>query len=350
VLTPQFVTDPTEWTRAITHLPGAHVLQSWEWGAFKAEYGWAPTRVLFFEGERLQAAAQVLRRPLPRTPFGVSYVPKGPILDYGNSSLFDQTLAALEKIGRAQHAIFVKIDPDLAKAAAESPSEKVLSTRAWRASREQIQFKNTMLLDLAQSEAQLLALMKPKTRYNIRLAEKHGVQVEAGGCEDLPLFYAMYAETSERDGFLIRHFPYYRQAWGSFIQADRAQMFLARVGEETVAGLILFCFSGRAWYFYGASRSAHREAMPNHLLQWHAIRWAKAQGCTTYDFWGAPDALDQKSPMQGVYRFKAGFGARFAQHVGAYDFVIHPSLYYLYAVVRPWYLAKLRAKANPPVL
>jgi peptidoglycan pentaglycine glycine transferase (the first glycine) len=84
--------------------------------------------------------------------------------------------------------------------------------------------------------------------------------------------------------------------------------------------------------------------MPNHLLQWEAIRWAKAHGCTVYDFWGAPNALDEHDPMYGVFRFKEGFGGKFTQTIGAHDFVVNPGLYFLYAVVRPKYLAFLRSK------
>ncbi|MBI4787485.1 MAG: peptidoglycan bridge formation glycyltransferase FemA/FemB family protein, partial [Chloroflexi bacterium] len=338
VLTPRVIHDHDQWNHAILRLPAAHILQSWEWGAFKAKYGWTPTRVLFLDQDTPRAAAQILRRPLPHTPFGVLYVPKGPLLDYSNSTLVTETLSALARIAREQRAIFIKIDPDL-------PLNTVhcsLLTVHWHLSREQIQFKNTVLLDLTPTEEQLLAAMKPKTRYNIRLAQKRGVRIIPGTRADLPLFYEMYAETSARDGFLIRQFPYYHDAWGAFLDAGRAQMLLARIGDETVAGLILFVFGDRAWYFYGASRNTHRDAMPNHLLQWEAIRWAQAHGCTVYDFWGAPDTLDENAPMYGVYRFKEGFGGKFTQHIGAYDFVVNRPLYFLYAVVRPWYLARLR--------
>jgi lipid II:glycine glycyltransferase (peptidoglycan interpeptide bridge formation enzyme) len=367
MLKPRLITSAAEWNRSILELPAPHILQSWEWGAFKAKYGWTPLRVLFCDGNRTRAAAQVLRRPLPHTPFGVLYVPKGPLLDYADPTLLGETLAALESIAREQRGIFIKIDPDVVKtvgsgqwAVGSEPrpeksgqwavdsgrngAEELLVSRRWRVSHEQIQFRNTMLLDLGRSEEEILAGMKPKTRYNIRLASKRGVRVEVGTVDDLNLFYEMYKETSARDGFLIREFPYYRDAWGAFIKAGLAHMLLARLEDATVAGLILFRFGDRAWYFYGASREAHREAMPNHVLQWQAILWAKAQGCTTYDFWGAPDTLDPNAPMYGVYRFKEGFGGRFTPHIGAYDYVVNPTLYFLYAVVRPRYLDRLRAR------
>jgi peptidoglycan pentaglycine glycine transferase (the first glycine) len=345
VLTDRLITNPDEWNNSILRLPQPHVLQSWEWGAFKAKYGWTPTRVLLCDGNAARGAALVLRRALPHTPFGVLYVPKGPALDCEEHELYQATLAALERIAREQRAIFVKIDPDIERVNGQEPAiVRQLVERGWKPSREQIQFKNTVLLDLHPSEEELLAGMKAKTRYNIRVAIKHGVKVEEGTAEDLRLFYEMYTETSARDGFVIRQFAYYRDALGAFLEAGRARMFLARLGGETIAGLVLFVFGMHAWYFYGASRTSHRDAMPNHLLQWEAIRWAKAQGCRTYDFWGAPDRLDEQAPMYGVFRFKQGFGGRFTEHIGAYDYVVNPALYFLYSVVRPRYLARLRAR------
>lgn len=336
---PQLITNPAEWNSTLAALPGAHVLQTWQWGEIKARHGWSPMRFAFRETDSVAGAAQILRRLLPRTPFGVLYVPKGPALASDDPNFLSIVLNEIERIAREQRAIFVKIDPDIRS---NSPSASVLASRRWRVSEEQIQFHNTVTLDLSRSEADILAGMKPKWRYNIKLAEKKGVRIDEGKLQDLRLFYEMYAETSARDGFLIRPFPYYQDVWSTMLNANLAQVLLARVGDETVAGLILFLFGTRAWYFYGASRNTHRELMPNHLLQWEAMRQAKVRGCTEYDFWGAPDVLDESAPMFGVYKFKMGFGGEFVERVPAYDFVVNPVLYWLYAVARPRYLARLR--------
>lgn len=338
------ITNSAEWNHALVALPHPNVLQSWAWGEIKARHGWTSSRILFLENENPRAAAQILRRPLPRTPFGVLYVPKGPVLDYQNPALFSRALAELEIIARKRRAIFIKVDPDLRTT---QPAAAVLSKRGWRVSNEQIQFHNTVTLDLDRTEAEILAAMKPKWRYNLRLAEKKGVRVEFGDEGTLETFYAMYAETSARDGFMIRSLGYYRDVWETMLRAGQAKILLARVGEEPVAGIILFLFGKRAWYFYGASRSTHRDLMPNHLLQWEAIRFAQAQGCTEYDFWGAPDVLDESASMYGVYKFKMGFGGEFVERIPAHDFVVNRPLYWLYAVARPKYLARLRKQAAP---
>ena len=335
------VLDAVEWNTALASLPNAHILQTWEWGELKSRYGWTPTRLLYTENGAPLAAAQILRRPVPRTPFGVLYVPKGPALDYGDTSRLQEVLTALEQYARRNRAIFVKVDPDIRTG---TPAAAILPDRNWCVSPEQIQFHNTVMLDLTPGEEELLAALKPKWRYNLRLAQKKGVRVEPGTEADLPLFYELYAETSARDGFLIRQFSYYRDVWSTLLHANLAQLLFARVGDETVAGLILFVFARRAWYFYGASRNTHREWMPNHLLQWEAIRWAQAHGCTAYDFWGAPDRLDENEPMYGVYKFKMGFGGEFVERIPAHDFIVSPALYWLYAVARPRYLARLRRR------
>jgi lipid II:glycine glycyltransferase (peptidoglycan interpeptide bridge formation enzyme) len=176
------------------------------------------------------------------------------------------------------------------------------------------------------------------------LAQKKGVNVREGGSDDLELLYSLYNETSQRDGFLIRPFDYYRDAWGSFVQADRAQPLIAEVNGEAVAGLILFHFADQALYMYGMSRSIYREYMPNHLLQWRAMQWAKARGCTVYDLWGAPDELHESDSMWGVYKFKEGLGGKFTEHVGAYDSVTSRFWYWVYSVVMPKVLAAMRRR------
>lgn len=336
------IEDRITWNTAVARLPAGHVLQSWEWGQVKGLHGWTAGRLLWTGEEGPVAAAQVLRRPLPYTPWGLLYAPKGPALDYSDAELVRSVLADLEAYSRRRKAIALKIDPDVNLPAVA----ELLLERGWRYSAEQIQFRNTALLDLDPTEKELLADMKSKTRYNTRLAARRGVSVRAGGVPEIPLFYEMYAETGARDGFTIREYGYYRDAWQTFLDAGLAHMLLAEVKGEAVAGLILFRFGETAWYMYGASTSQHRNKMPNYALQWEAIRWAKAVGCTLYDMWGAPDTLDEQDPMWGVWRFKEGLGAQFTPHIGAYDYPASRLLYSAYAALLPRYVRWLRGRRS----
>ncbi len=352
------VTDPGGWDRALLALPNPHILQTWAWGEFKSRHGWSAARFLFEEGGRTVAAASVLQRRLPHLPVSILYVPKGPALDWTNADLARRVLAELERMARRRQALFVKIDPDIYYAGTKLPSSsrlaygleaaRLLTARGWRFSDEQIQFRNTLLLDLTRSEEDLLAAMKQKTRYNVRLAERRGVSVRPGSSADLDLFYRLYAETAQRDGFIIRPPGYYRDAWERFLGEGLAHLLLAHADGDVVAGLILFAFGETAWYMYGASADQHRELMPNYLLQWEAIRLARSLGCTLYDLWGAPERLDESDPMWGVVRFKLGLGGEIARGLGAWDYPANRLGYRLYTAAMPRYLGWQRERHEQP--
>ncbi len=363
-MAPAPVHDPEAWNRLLLGLPGGHLLQSWPWGEFKSRYGWNAERLAWSDpGGKPVAAAQILRRGFAGFPgLAVLYAPRGPCLDFADPVLRRSVLDDLQTLARRQRAIFLKIDPPVpvgrglpgtpeATDDANGPGMiSELRASGWHFSQDQIQFRNTLTLDLRRPEEALLAAMKQKTRYNIGLAERHGVRVRPGNLEDLHLLYRMYAETSLRDGFVIRHEGYYQDAWGSFLRAGLAQPLVAEVEGEAVAALLVYRFGETCWYIYGMSREAHRERMPNHLLQWEAIRWARAQGCATYDFWGAPDRLAPDDPMWGVYRFKEGFGAQLVRTVGAWDYPVRRGLYALYTRILPRLLGLLRSRGRAQTL
>jgi lipid II:glycine glycyltransferase (peptidoglycan interpeptide bridge formation enzyme) len=352
--------DPHTWDAALLNLPNPHVLQTWTWGKFKSRHGWSATRLLFQDGEETVAAASVLERKLPGIsrlpllPVSILYVPKGPALDWTDADLARRVLAELTNLARRRRALFIKIDPDVyypdqvpphsPRPASAPEIAHLLESHGWCFSDEQIQFRNTVLVDLDRSEEDLLAAMKSKTRYNVRLAARRGVTIRRGTLFDLDGFYQLYTETSSRDGFLIRPFDYYRDGWGSFLEADQAHLLLAEVEDESVAGLMLFTFGPAAWYLYGASSNRHRKHMPNQLLQWEAIRQAKVAGCTLYDMWGAPDHLDESDPMWGVVRFKLGLGGQLARGLGAWDYPTNRAAYRLYTELMPRYLDWMRRK------
>jgi peptidoglycan pentaglycine glycine transferase (the first glycine) len=223
-----------------------------------------------------------------------------------------------------------------------------LVRRGWRLSSDQIQFKNTVLIDLHPSEEEMLARMKQKTRYNIRLAEKKGVLVRIGTMEDLDMLYKMYAETSVRDGFVIRDNGYYQTVWKTFMSSEEptCEPLIADVDGEPVAGIFVFYFAGRAYYVYGMSRNAHREKMPTYLLQWEAMKRAKAKGCDVYDLWGAPDVFDESDSMWGVYRFKEGLGGEVVRTLGAWDFAPNPFWYKMYSEIIPRVLGLMRSRGK----
>lgn len=299
------------------------------------------------------AAAMVLRRPLPRNRSSILYVPKGPILNYKNPALRRVVLAQLEQIAQKERAIFIKIDPDVIKAWGSEDERKSpvgakfieeLKARDWRYSNDQIQYRNTVELDLDRSEDDILASMKQKTRYNIRLAARKGVAVRMGSPDDFPSIARMYVETAARDDFAVRPVEYYLDVWQTLYDAKMAQPLIAEYENEQLSAVIVVKYGPRALYMYGASTGRERQRMPNHLLQWQAILWAKEHGCRIYDFWGAPDEFDETDPLWGVWRFKAGFNGQVVRHIGAWDYPARPFWYWIYTAAIPKYLAFLRSR------
>jgi peptidoglycan pentaglycine glycine transferase (the first glycine) len=350
--------DPDHWNQLLCQELDGQLLQSWEWGQFKQRFGWKANYLSWKDEQgQARAAALVLKRSA-LSGFSILYCPRGPILDWSSESLRSSVLSELQKFSQSAGAIFIKIDPEVPLGSSQSETsdhllnplgEQVileLERLGWLASDEQIQFKNSMHLDLNPSEDELLRGMKSKTRYNIRLAGRRGVIVRKGDEQDLDLLYRMYAATSLRDRFTIREKAYYQDAWGSFIKSGMAQPFIAEVDGEPVAGIIVFHYGNRAIYMYGMSLEIHREKMPNQLLQWEAIRWAKAMGYAIYDFWGAPDTFTEQDPMWGVYRFKSGFGAEVIRTSGAWDYVTRPILYKFYHVILPRFLSIMRKRGR----
>lgn len=356
--------DAQKWNDLIATLPGAHVLQSWQWAQVKAAFGWEPLPTVWHDRQgEVAAAAMVLGRKLRvgGLPAGVQvmYVPKGPVLrDWSDSGLRSQVFDDLRILARRNRAIFIKIDPDVRSGvgipgsdqAAEDPIGTPLiaelKSRGWRFSQEQVQYRNTVLIDLRPSEDDLLMNMKQKTRYNVRLAGRRGVEVRVGTESDLDLLYRMYAETSVRDGFVIRGEDYYREVWRTGMQAGMAEALIAEVETQPVAAIVTFRFADRAWYLYGMSRDLHREKMPNYLLQWEAMRRAKEAGCRVYDLWGAPDVFDEEDSMWGVYRFKEGLGGRVVRHIGAWDLPVRPVHYWLYTRILPRVMEWMRRRSR----
>ncbi len=344
-----------KWHQALLTLTNPHPLQSWQWGQFKSRWGWsALPRLLDIDINQQPplAAAMILKRKVPRLPFSILYVPKGPILDYTQPALRRVVLAQLEQMARRERAIFVKIDPDVAQGWGLEEEEQnspigrkfieELQGRGWRYSDDQIQFRNTVELDLDRPTEDILAAMKSKTRYNIRLAGRKDVLVRAGTAADFPTIAAMYMETADRDNFTVRPTDYYLDAWQSFYDAGLAQPFIAEFEGTPLGAIIIVRYGQRAIYMYGASTDVERKRMPNYLLQWEAIRWAQAQGCKVYDFWGAPDEFVEDDPLWGVWRFKAGFQGQVVRHIGAWDFPARPFWYWIYTAVMPKYIEFLR--------
>ena len=318
-----------EWDSFLSHYPNAHILQSSAWGHLKADFGWQISHVVLHD-----CGAQILiKHILPGIRF--AYIPKGPV-GINLQLLWPE----IDEICHRSNCVFLKIEPDI-----WISDETNIDARFGQIpdrfihSNHSIQPMRTLIIDITGEEIQILERMKQKTRYNINLALKNNVVVKPH--TDLGSFYHLMEITGQRDQFGIHSLPYYQRAYDLFHTHDHCQLLLAEYEGTPLSALIVFKYGNRAWYFYGASSNMHRDRMPNYLLQWEAIRWARSQGCKEYDLWGVPDAdlstleanfTKQSTGLWGVYRFKRGFGGEVKRSVGPWDRVYKPYLYRIYSL------------------
>ena len=327
-----------QWDDFITSRQG-HLLQSWSWGELKSGFGWNAVRV-----QAAGAGAQILFRRLP-LGLTIAYVPKGPVVDWTNPEQCQAVFSTIHHEANQRRSVFLKVEPH---AWGAHPTGTTMATVADFLSRsgfspaDTIQPRTSLAIDLEQGDEAILASMKQKTRYNIRLAQKKGVMVRQGDAADVAIFYHLATVTANRNEFGVHSLRYYQAAFDLFVP-DRCSLFIAEFETEPIAALMVFRQGHDAYYFYGASSNQYRNLMATYLIQWTAMRWAKDQGCTRYDMWGIPDAdpatleaefQQRQDGLWGVYRFKRGFGGQVVQSLGAFDFVYNPLLYKLYKLRR----------------
>ena len=324
-----FSDQQAQWDAFISHQPTGHLLQSWGWGELKADSGWHPLRLALWDREQqcIAAAAQVLRRTAAHLPLRaghLAYIPKGPVCDW-SSPTCQIMLEELNNYLKRQGAFALHMEPAL-EVGEQKNTEVIKNLEASGFHKvPSVQPVRTILLDITPDEQSLLARMKEKWRYNLRLAGRKGVQVrEARTLEDVRNWYALLQSTGQRDQFGIHTLNYYLRAWRIFVPRNQARLFVAEYDGQLLAGIFVGLMAKQAIYLYGASSNEQRNLMPNYLLQWEAIRWAKSQGATCYDFWGIPETDAENEAMAGVYRFKSGWGGSVTRFIGNYEYVYRP--------------------------
>jgi lipid II:glycine glycyltransferase (peptidoglycan interpeptide bridge formation enzyme) len=191
--------------------------------------------------------------------------------------------------------------------------------------------RRSWVLDIRPSEEDLLAAMKEKWRYNIGLATRKKVRVrEAAEPEDLDTFYHLYEETSKRDGFFIHPKEHYAKILSLYSERDAAVLLLAEYEDKPIAGLMAVRCGLVTTYMFGASSNMERNRMPNHLLQWTAIRWAKAHGCSFYDFRAIAEVLDPGEDLYSLFTYKQGYGGYSTLSLRTHDLPYNAPLYWAY--------------------
>jgi len=301
-----------------------HPLQSWEWGEFRKKTGIKVIRLGAFESKTLKSSYQLTIHPLPKVNYTIIYFPKGPMPD-------KIMLEALKKLGVEEKAILIKMEPNIKE------NQDVVNFLLANGCQQgkPLFTKYTFQLDLQKTEEQLLADMKPKTRYNIGVAQKHGVEVVRDNSpEAFETYLKLAGETTKRQKFYAHTADYHRQMWETMRSSDIVHLFLAKYQGQILAAYIFFVFNKVLYYPYGASTREHREVMPTYALFWEAIKFGQKMGCKLFDMWGSlgPNP-NPKDPWYGFHQFKEGFGAQLVGFIGTYDLVINPTLYKLFNLI-----------------
>jgi len=322
------ITSLSDWNRFLSTHPNAHLLQTGEWGELKSAFGWKSVRIV--NGNE---GIQILLRQLP-LGFSIGYIPKV-ALGFQTSAFSEELWREINLVCKHNRAILLKLEPDEWE---DSKSNNLQFTNyELRISPHNIQPPRTIIVDISEDEEAILSRMKQKTRYNIRLAEKKGIIVHSW--DDLESFHKMMLVTGGRDGFGVHSYEYYKRAYELMHPKQMCEILLAEYEGKPLAALFVARNGNCAYYLYGASTDEERNRMPTYLLQWEAMKWAKARGCEKYDLWGVPDEDEatleanfekRHDGLWGVYRFKRGFGGELKRAAQAMDRVYNPLLYWAY--------------------
>ncbi len=317
----------------------SHPLQSWEWGEFRKSMGSEVVRLAAFDGGKLVSGYQLYSTTFPYTDKTVWLMLRGPMPD-------GPMLEAVKNWVARRNAIFVKIEPDVAHIVggvvdSDNPIEKFLLSNGCVVGKPFFA-SHSFWINLSKSSEELLASMKEKTRYNVRLAQKHGVVIEdQSNDEAFEKHLDLMLGTADRQGFKAHDREYHRKMWNLLSKSKdpKAYLLVAKYNEKILASWVLFKFHDTLYYPYGASSLENREVMASHAMMWAAIELGKNLKCKRFDLWGAAaPGYSSNDPWSGFTKFKEGFGGDWMSYVGSFDLVIDTTWYKIYRAAE-----KLRA-------
>lgn len=319
----------------------SHPLQSFEWAKFREKTG-----VKVIKGENFYLTIH----PLPKTFLNIGYLPKSSM---PNSKMLNELI----KIGKKERCIFIQLEPNVEKNKKTEKEIKDLEKKfRLKKAAHPLFTKYSFVLDLTQSEEELLKKMHPKTRYNIRLAKKHGVKiVQDNSKEAFKEYLRLSTETTKRQGFYAHTKTYHKILWET-LKTEKSKpeknkltaiMFLAKYKNKILAAWIIFVFKDTLYYPYGSSSSENREVMASNLIMWEVIKFGKKLGLKKFDMWGSlgPNA-NVKDSWYGFHKFKQGYGVELIEFVGSYDLITMNKLYKLYIIADKirWSFLKIKRK------
>lgn len=309
-------------------------LQSFEWGEFQESVRKNIFRFAVLNENEIIAVASVVEHNI-RLGMKYWYIPRGPVVSNQNEEVMRLLIGGMTEEAKKSGAMFVRMDP------AEKLGNEIFSNMKMKKVAGSVQPKDTLVLNLDLSEEGIMSEMKSKTRYNIRLAEKKGVEIFHGDLleENFEVFWNLIEETSSRDGIVPHGKVYYRKMLETLQESSNlcSRLYFARYEGKVIAANIVLFFDSYAVYLHGASSNKYRNVMAPYLLQWRQICDAKKRGCNKYDFWGI--TINNENPRWGgITRFKEGFGGEAIRYIGVYELPIENLKYRIYRLLKDFWM------------
>jgi len=312
------ITNKEQLNNFVGQEKNSQFLQSWEWGEFQEKVSGIIWRIGIEDRGKLVCAAKIIKKSLP---MGKSYFycGRGPVFLNGawDKEAGNLIFNEIKKIAGNEMVMFLRFDPTITLPPLNYIIKKTLD----------VQPANTLILNLAKNEDDLLKEMHQKTRYNIRLAEKKELKITAAGKERFDEFWQLLDQTAGRDKFRPHGISYYKAMLD--LPSDFIKLFFIESKKKFLACGLFSFFGDTATYLHGGSASESRNLMAPFLLQWEVIKKAKAGGFKFYDFHG----IDEKK-WPGVTRFKKGFGGEEINYPGTFDLVYDEGWYQVYKMIR----------------
>ncbi|HAR54718.1 TPA: hypothetical protein DCR79_00275 [Patescibacteria group bacterium] len=326
--------DRQSWDYFVLQHPQGNLLQSWSWGEFQESFGYKTWRLAVTDSGHTLSQLLVIKIPL-RLGLHIFYAPRAILINKTQPAghqheAMKLILDYLKKIAPQEKAILLRTDPPLAPS--DTAAISIYKSLGFVVSTKSTQPKTNLWLDIQPKEPNILLQMKPKTRYNIRLAEKHGIRVVATqNPKDIAIFHRLMHTTAARDNFRPHPDNYYAQQLAILGQRNLISLFIAYDAEQPLATALVSFFGQTATYLHGASSDQHRDKQPVYALHWQIIQAAKQHDCATYDLGGIN--LTGSHAWAGITRFKLGFGGNIVDYVGNLELPLHPSWFRLYQLL-----------------
>jgi lipid II:glycine glycyltransferase (peptidoglycan interpeptide bridge formation enzyme) len=332
------INDP-RWDNFVASIPSGHHVQTSLWGQVKAILNWKTRRILITEQNgNIVAGAQILMRSI--TPlFTVAYMTKGPVLSNENPYLTKTIIQSAIQVSRENRAQILAMQPPNNGTAMIS----LLSECGFQPSSLELAPVASLVLDLAQTEEQIIGQMKRQTRQNIHRSESEGVTVREGNANDLNAFYRLHIATSRRQKFIPYTLKYFHQLWDIFEPHGRIRLFIAEYNQVPISALLTIPFGNTVIAKILGWSGEFSQLRPNDAVFWHAIKWSKLHSYRYFDFEGM-DVNGAKAILAGQSMpiklqqspdsLKLGYGGQVVLYPAAYEMIFNPVYRWLYSKLR----------------